>query len=426
MALVAAVGLLGGCAAEEGPVGVSPRETAVASLAASLELASPVHHVDRLAREPMLVEHPDGTLFVSGYGSQSPESSHPKQVPYLWRSGDGGASWERVDVGTAAEGAIGNSDVDLAVAGDGTLYFLTMGFDRDTGRGTHIAIGVSHDVGSQWSWTLLSETEYDDRPWVVVAPGGIAHVVWNDGGGVRHAVSSDQGRTWSERERIHSRGGSSHLAVGPEGELAVRISPLSASGNRYDEGVDLIVVSTDGGESWRKHAPPGAAKWPIGFEQFAELPRWVEPLAWDGAGRLYHLWGDRATLWLGRSADRGATWESWPIARDNDRIFFPYLVAAGPGELAASWFTGQGESLAVRLARVNASPEGGAAEPTVRASEPFQLDVWRAVDGSFVRDTGGEYVALAFLSSGRLAAATPIQDPGRERFGFSLWLEAAP
>jgi hypothetical protein len=62
----------------------------------------------------------------------------------------------------------------------------------------------------------------------------------------------------------------------------------------------------------------------------------------------------------------------------------------------------------------------------VRASEPFQLDVWRAVDGSFVRDTGGEYVALAFLSSGRLAAATPIQDPGRERFGFSLWLEAAP
>jgi hypothetical protein len=38
---------------------------------------------------------------------------------------DGGNRWTRVNVGSEADGAIGNSDVDLAMARDGTLYFVT-------------------------------------------------------------------------------------------------------------------------------------------------------------------------------------------------------------------------------------------------------------------------------------------------------------
>ena len=65
----------------------------------TLTLAAPIDHLDAPAREPMIVEHPDGTLFVSGYGSGA---------PVLWKSGDSGATWSRVKVGTNADGAAGN------------------------------------------------------------------------------------------------------------------------------------------------------------------------------------------------------------------------------------------------------------------------------------------------------------------------------
>lgn len=131
-----------------------------------------VEHVDVAAREPMIAEHPSGTLFVAGYGAPQPT---------LWTSADRGASWRRVDVGPESAGAVGNSDVDLAVAPDGTLYYVVMSFDRKTFEGVGVAIGVSHDIGATWRWSSLSRNRFDDRPWVEVAPDGTAHVIWNDG-----------------------------------------------------------------------------------------------------------------------------------------------------------------------------------------------------------------------------------------------------
>ena len=237
----------GGCSSH-----ADQRGAAHATPPTTLIIADPVDHLDALAREPMVVEHPGGTLFVSGYGQPGPK---------LWQSRDRGATWARVNVGTEADGAIGNSDVDLAVARDGRLYFVTMGFDRKVGEGTHIAIGVSKDVGATWSWTTLSKTRFDDRPWVEVAADGTAHVIWNDGSGVRHAVTQNGGAAWTERSRIHAQGGSSHLALGPDREIAVRVTPLSASGNKFDKGVDLVAVSTDAGATWQKHAAPGQREW---------------------------------------------------------------------------------------------------------------------------------------------------------------------
>ena len=79
---------------------------------ARLTLEGPIRHLDGPAREPMVVEHPDGALFVTGYGGED-------EAPDLWTSTNGGTTWERVDVGTPADGADGNSCVDLAVAADG-------------------------------------------------------------------------------------------------------------------------------------------------------------------------------------------------------------------------------------------------------------------------------------------------------------------
>lgn len=102
-----------------------------------LTVSGHVDHVDAAGREPMVVEAPDGSLFVAAYGDP------PR--PVLWKSSDHGATWKRVDVGAEREGAIGNSDVALAVAHDGTLYFANLLFDRDMNEGREVSVGVSPD-----------------------------------------------------------------------------------------------------------------------------------------------------------------------------------------------------------------------------------------------------------------------------------------
>ena len=157
-----------------------------------------VEHLERLTREPMVIELSDGSLFVAGYDGDLEKSSS------LYRSRDHGAAWERVNVGSKADGAIGNSDVDLAVGRDDTLYFVQMTFDIKTDEGSRIAVGASKNAGAKWSWKILSETRFDDRPWIGVAPDGTAHVIWNDGNGARYEVSQDRGASWNERPRIET------------------------------------------------------------------------------------------------------------------------------------------------------------------------------------------------------------------------------
>jgi hypothetical protein len=395
----------------------SPEQN-VSKPAGSLVLSAAVDHLENIAREPMVVQHPNGTLFVTGYG---------KPEPHLWQSTDEGATWSAVNVGSEADGAVGNSDVDLAMAADGTLYFVVMSYDRAKQEGFRIAIGASRDGGATWSWTRLSDTRFSDRPWVEVAPDGTAHVIWNDGNGVAYAVSHDRGVTWQPQPRIHPQGHSSHLAIAPNGDIAVRITPVSASGNVHHEGVDLIAVSSDGGSTWVKHGAPGQRTWTFPYPEGDDpMPRWVEPLAWDASGALYYLWTDPAGLWLASSANRGADWTTWQLVQGGELRYFPYLIARRPGELAATWFTGRGEDIKVHVATIDILQR----DFPIRFVEaaPLSPNSWefgRKLDEPRRRDPAGEYVPLLFLRDGRLAVVTTIQDDQTKRFGFS-WRTVAP
>lgn len=386
----------------------------------TLALVQRVEHVDTLAREAMVVERRDGTLFVAGYGGVVPggrSDASGGNRSRLWRSTDHGATWSQVDPGPDAADKIGNSDVDLALAPDGTLYFASMLFVR--GEGRRIAVGVTRDGGASWTWTVVSEHRFDDRPWVKVAPDGAAHVIWNDGSGVYHVASRDHGATWSQAARLYDHGGSSHLAVGPQGELAVRITPASASYRTFDPDVNLIAVSTDGGESWRTSPAPNRAQWapPRAPEV---LPRWVEPLAWDGAGRLYSLWTDTMGVWLARSNDRGGTWSTWRIVEDRGPAYYPYLVARGDGDLAATWMSGTGDALHWELAHIVAGRDTDS--PRVVRSAPQELKTFGSPDSTGKRrhGTGGEYIGLTFLRDGGIGVATALNDLP-DHVGFTWW-----
>src|SRR5947208_5546720 len=175
------------------------------------------------------------------------------------------------------------------------------------------------------------------------------------------------------------------LAVGPNRQIAVRVTPDSASGNKFYPGVDQIAVSTDGGTSWKTYNAPGERKWTANPDDYP--PRWVEPIAWDADGNLYSFWTNYHELWLARSSDGGETWKSWRLGNSKESMYYPYLVAHGNGELACAWFSGRGPMVNAHAGMIGM--RSGARPPLFVESTPFQVDS-RSWDGRD-RDTGGEY-----------------------------------
>jgi hypothetical protein len=81
---------------------------------------------------------------------------------------------------------------------------------------------------------MLSKNCLDDRPWAKVGPDdGTAPVIWNDGSAALYRQTRNGGAPWSDPDRIPDHGGSSHLSVGPRGEVAVRISSGSNSNQAW-------------------------------------------------------------------------------------------------------------------------------------------------------------------------------------------------
>ena len=137
-----------------------------------------------------------------------------------------------------------------------------------------------------------------------------------------------------------------------------------------------------------------------------------------GAGN----WGSAKGLWLARSPDEGETWTNWHIVDRDEVSYFPYLIARGHGELAATWSSGRGDSLLAHVATIHVGD--GKALPQVIESQPFQTDIWSFQEhpGDPVhRDTAGEYIAVTFLRAGGLGVVTTIQNRRENRAGFKWW-----
>ena len=122
---------------------------------------------------------------------------------------------------------------------------------------------------------------------------------------------------------------------------------------------------------------------------------------------------------------RGSVWRhgyhQWRVSEIDALSFFPYLTAKGPGELAATWFSGAGEALEWHVARV----EVGVREdlPRILQVSGLKTDSWILGSQSSVpvRDTAGEYLSVLFLRNDDLAVVSPIQNPETKRYVFSFW-----
>ena len=394
-------------------IGCTPQQ----ALEGKLVVEEKVDHLGSLAREPMLAEHPNGDLYVTGYMNAT-------ESPQLWKSTDSGKTWTSVDVGTKDQGADGNSDVDLVIDEEGNIYFLTMryttfpedttGFDWSSIKGEHIAVGISRDEGSNWEWTYLSQNDYDDRTWIEIASDGSAHVIWNDGKGVHYASSNDRGKSWSERRTIYPKGGSSHIAAGPNGKLAVRVGPLSASGFVFYEGLDLILLSMDYGATWNEVQLPGERVWSSEFGQ--GTPRWVEPISWDEKGSLHYLWSEGRQLNLSVSDNNGKDWKTFPVTSSEKLIYCPYLTVAND-KISCTWLSGKGNEITHHAGIIIIQGE----QVYLSELEPQTLTDIKLRRGGEDLGHGGEYFPIKSLSSGGYGMVTSIQNEYDDRFGFTWW-----
>lgn len=378
-------------------------------------------------REPMLAEHPNGDIYVTGYANQT-------KVPRLWKSGDQGKNWSLVNVGKYEDGADGNSDVDLVIDSNGTIYFMVMkytrrnsenseGVDAGSRKGEHIAMGVSKDEGTTWNWQYLSKNDYDDRPWVAVDSDLTAHAIWNDGKGINYRISKDFGKTWKIKNDISPKGGSSHLVTGPNGLIAVRITPESASGYVYDNEVDYIKISADFGNTWKQVLAPGKRNWkPLDRLEMGDMQYWVEPLCFDSKGNLYYLWSEGQVLKLGVSKDLGDNWNTNDIYVSSNQSFFPF-IQIDEDKLVCTWLsevTNQAEEtykLWHHVAYIQLGQD---------KIEPIFLEPMNLIDelnmeyqGKYYPKNGGEYFPAIPLSDGTIGCVTTLDDNKSSKQGFT-------
>lgn len=153
---------------------------------APLDWAYPFGHI---------LEQPDGTLLLSGYGGPLPKSDQGDQIAFLVRSRDGGKSW-----GSYSEIARGYNELTLHRRRDASLLAILR-----SAAGGHLASSLSRDEGRTWSKPVRFSQDREHPPDLLrLASGGLllSFGQRNKPFGVQAMLSRDEGITWERDSRV--------------------------------------------------------------------------------------------------------------------------------------------------------------------------------------------------------------------------------
>jgi len=286
----------------------------------------------RAGGEPGIETLPDGTLLYASHASTTlfyrdnmPDADYATPYTgstYMWRSTDFGDNWRYVglaetEVGPHAATISGFSDPDFAVDSAGNAY--TAGINL-----ANVYVAKSSDSGKTWTGHPFAALG-TDREWLAADEPDVVYMNGNSlVQGRRLWKSTDGGITWNFTSGEALPGG------GPPSKIHVDKS----DGRLYfpDGGGGVAIYPNARQDDYTRIDAelPGGGPHAHGF---------LNALALDRAGNVYHVGNTGNAIQVSYSTDRGLTWTTQTIhnAAPNT-VLWPWITAGADGRVGVSWF----------------------------------------------------------------------------------------
>lgn len=323
-ALVGAI-ILSGCLAGDAPV--TP-----AALVPVLDRVVPANYSvplsidpDHPGAEPSIRVGPDGTIWIT-----NPYGHSPTDGDTLWRSTDGGKSFEYLG---SPDPLFGGGDSDIAIDSGNRIW--------QTGLWSQCVSVATSTNGKGWSMNpLMCGVPFDDRNWIETYGKDVAYLTFGSGLGAARGTMLLRAEVvngvpvMANALRIPDSGQyqwPGNLAVDPTSG-AVYVAYLTFDDKAY------VFRSTDGGKSAVKL--PVAERQGDTFDSFAVV-------ATDRAGNVYMTWSEREKetsttgIYLASSTTQGDNWSA-PVRvngiNDTATAVFPWIAAGDAGRVAVGYY----------------------------------------------------------------------------------------
>jgi hypothetical protein len=303
----------------------------LSSSAAAATFGPPVIVTSQSLSEPGVAVSPNGKIFVdapAGLLSSLPGSASP-----IFRSDDGGLTFNQTPAGLRANFP-GGGDSNIAIDPvNGTLYFTDLWLGSST-------VSVSSDNAQTWLANPIEGVIVQDRQWLATPGGGIAyHVTHQIPAGI--VVSKSSGGLVYPISTIAATPLDQTGCVCPPGNL---IAEAGGAMLGTSDKVGVIYSTSSGGVNFA-HSSNGA----LTFTNTAVTPAngaadtttAFPVVANAGGGHLDATWleviGATSRIQFASSSDWGGTWSTPVTLVSSGASVYPWIAASG-GKVAVSLF----------------------------------------------------------------------------------------